>query len=46
LPLSSSIHACPFREITLDAAAKMLDSLIPVYDIIDPGDEALRRESK
>jgi len=40
------VTACPFCELNLDAAAKRLDSPIPVYDIIDLVSEALGKESK
>jgi Fe-S oxidoreductase len=40
------VTACPFCELNLEAAAKRLDSPMPVYDIIDLVSEALGKESK
>jgi len=40
------VTACPFCELNLSAAAKRLDSPLPVYDIIDLVSDALGIESK
>jgi len=39
------VTACPFCELNLDAAAKRLDSPLPVYDIIDLVSDALEVKS-
>jgi hypothetical protein len=39
------VTACPFCGLNLDAAARRLDSLIRVYDSIDPADQVPGRET-